>query len=131
LLLTICLFLTGCFGLNKSKDEDKKEENTNIEKISYSKLNEIVNNYSEHSNIDVIDVRSEELFDESHIKGAINVPYDNISDIIISLDREIIVYSSTSMKSRQAAQELIELGYKNVKYITGFDNWPYEVEKNR
>lgn len=128
LLFSVCLLLTGCF--NSKKVEEKKEEVKVIsaEKISYTKLNEIVTNYDEHINTDVIDVRSEELFEEGHIPGAINIPYEELDEIIIDANREIIIYGDTSTKSKQAAKELITLGYKNVKYIAGISNWPYDLE---
>lgn len=128
LLFSVCLLLTGCF--NSKKVEEKKEEVKVIsaEKISYTKLNEIVTNYDEHINTDVIDVRSEELFEEGHIPGAINIPYEELDEIIIDVNREIIIYGDTSTKSKQAAKELITLGYKNVKYIAGISNWPYDLE---
>ena len=127
-LLCICVLCTGCFA-SKKVEEDKEESVVKAEKISYSKLNDIVNNYSDYVNVDVVDVREEEDFMDGHIIGAINIPLSDLSDIIIANDREIIVYADTSAKSRQAANELIALGYSNVKYITGIDNWPYDLEK--
>ena len=132
LLIVICIFcscllVTGCFS---AKKEEVKEEKVVIkaERISYSKLNDIVSNYSDHVNVDVVDVRSEDEFESGHIVGSINIPYSELDDIIISTDREIIVYGKTAANSRQAANDLIALGYTNVKYITGINNWPYDLE---
>ena len=128
LLFIVCFLVTGCF--NTKKKEEKKEEVKVVtaEKISYSKLNDIVTHYDEHINTDVVDVRSEELFEEGHVSGAINIPYEELDNIIIDLNREIIIYGDSAVKSKQAAKELISLGYKNVKYIAGINNWPYELE---
>lgn len=128
LLLIVCFLVTGCF--NTKKKEEKKEEVKVItaEKISYSKVNEIVSNYDKYVTTDVVDVRSEEDFEEGHIRGAMNIPYEDLDDIVIDMNREIIIYGDSSIKSKQAANELISLGYTNVKYIAGIKNWPYDLE---
>lgn len=127
IVFSLSFFTTGCINTNE-KTEEVVEESVKALKISYSKLNEIVNNYSEYANVDVIDIRSEEEYEDGHIIGSMNIPYEHLDEIIISTDREIIVYGANSSKSRQAANELITLGYEKVKYITGINNWPYDLE---
>lgn len=129
LLLIVCFLVTGCF--NTKKKEEKKEvvKVITAEKISYSKVYEIISNYDKYITTDVVDVRSEDEFEEGHISGAMNIPYEDLDDIIIDMNREIIIYGDSSIKSKQAANELISLGYTNVKYIAGIKNWPYELEK--
>ncbi len=128
LLFGICLLTTGCFGAKQEK-ETKEEKITKPEKISYSELEKIVNNYTDYVDIDVIDIRTEEEYKEGHVIGAINIPYVNLDEIIISHEREIIVYGTNSAKSKQAANDLINLGYTKVKYIAGISNWPYDLEE--
>lgn len=127
LLFCVCLLTTGCLSTKKTVDV-VQEKKIQAEKISYDTLNEIVNNYAEHTNVDVIDVRSEDEYVEGHIPGAMNIPLNSLDKIIISTSREIIVYGDTSSKSKQAANELITLGYEHVKYIAGIDNWEYDLE---
>ena len=129
LLFSICLLMTGCFNSNKKEEKKEEEKPVVIEKISFNKLNEIVSNYSEHINVDVIDLRSEEDFEEGHIPGAINIPYEELDEIIIDVNREIIVYGDTTIKAKQAAKELLSLGYKNVKYTASISTWPYDLEE--
>ena len=129
LLFSICLLMTGCFNSNKKEEKKEEEKPVVIEKISFNKLNEIVSNYSEHINVDVIDLRSEEDFEEGHIPGAINIPYEELDEIIIDVNRDIIVYGDTIIKAKQAAKELISLGYKNVKYTASISTWPYDLEE--
>lgn len=128
LLFSICLLMTGCFNSNKKEEKKEEEKPVVIEKISFNKLNEIVSNYSENINVDVIDLRNEEDFEEGHIPGAINIPYAELDEIIIDVNREIIVYGDTTNKAKQAAKELISLGYKNVKYTASISTWPYDLE---
>ncbi len=128
LIFGICLLTTGCFSMN-TKEEEKKDTSPKIVKISYADLNKIVNNYSDYVNVDVVDIRDKEEYEEKHIIGSINIPYENLDEIIISTDRRIIVYGDTASKSKQAAKELIEMGYENVEYIAGLNDWPYELEE--
>ncbi len=128
ILLFVCLFMTGCFGVNGKVVEEHKQKVIEAEKISYEKLNEIINDPEVYMNVDVIDIRSEEEYEEGHITGSINIPYESLDEIIISTDREVVVYDSTAAMSKQAANELISYGYNDVKYIAGLDNWPYELE---
>lgn len=128
MLLIILLLITGCFDSKKDKVVIEKEKVITAQKISYSKLNDIVTNYSEHVNTDIVDVRSEDEYEEGHILGSINIPYDELYDIIIDTNREIIIYADTPTKSKQAAKDLVNIGYRNVKYIAGINNWPYSLE---
>ena len=61
----------------------------------------------------IIDVRTKEEYDDSHISGAINIPYDEI-DKNISIDKEniIFVYCMGGTRSAIAFGELKELGYE-------------------
>ena len=89
LLLIVCVLVTGCFNTKKVEEKEEVVKVISAEKISYSKLNDIVTHYDEHINTDVVDVRSEELFEEGHVSGAINIPYEELDNIIIDLNREI------------------------------------------
>ncbi len=127
LVIGISILCTGCFN-TKVNEKVVKKDTVKAEKISYDELEKIISNYSDYVNVDVVDVRSEEDFNRGHIIGSINIPYNDLDDIIISNDREIVIYGATISKSKQAANDLINLGYKNVKYIAGLDNWPYDLE---
>ena len=127
LLFAVCLLTTGCFG-TKEVDKEEEKENITAEKISYKELKDIVDNFTDYLDTDVVDIRDEESFEEGHIKGAMNIPYEDLGQIIISKEREIIIYGDTPYKSRQAANDLISDGYTKVKYIAGINKWPYDLE---
>ena len=84
-------------------------------------------------NITVVDVRTRGEFDEGHIKGAINVPNEDISTTppaaLPSKKAEILIYCRSGRRSAEAAKKLLKLGYTNVKDFGGIINWPYEVVK--
>lgn len=76
----------------------------------------------------ILDVRTNQEYISGHIEKAINLPDDKIkkeSDIIIdSLDTKVIVYCLTGKRSRQAAKELIRLGYTSIYDLGGIILWP-------
>ena len=81
----------------------------------------------------LIDVRSTEEYNEFYIKDSINVPLDNIQDLLNLIeDKEtvIILYCQTGERSKEAAKKLAKLGYKNLYSLDGgLINWGYGVEE--
>ena len=80
----------------------------------------------------ILDVRTQEEYDESHIPGAILIPDYEIAQraqtILKDKDQLILVYCRSGRRSKLAAQELERLGYTNIKEFGGIIDWPYEVE---
>lgn len=68
----------------------------------------------------LLDVRSEIEFNTGHIKGAINIPVDNLRERLSELDKdkEIIEYCQVGLRGYIASRILSQKGYK-VKNITG------------
>lgn len=127
-LLAVSLFLTGCFGINDNEEKTSKEEKELVvETISLDEVKEIVDNYPEYPNVDIVDVRSEEEYNSGHIEGSINIPLDYIEQINISTDRQIIVYCQSGSRSEQAAKILMELGYEDVKDMGAISDWDYDL----
>ena len=66
----------------------------------------------------IVDVRSEQEYNEGHIKYAINIPEYKINNGVINIlnDRnlEIVLYCKTGARSKKAYRKLKRLGYKNV-----------------
>ena len=79
----------------------------------------------------VLDVRTEEEYNEGHIEGALLIPDYEIKEkaesILIHKDKLILVYCRSGRRSKNAANELVELGYTNVKEFGGIIDWPYEI----
>ena len=80
----------------------------------------------------ILDVRTQAEYDESHIPGAILIPYDTVAtaaeDALPDKDQLILVYCRSGNRSKQASQALVDLGYTNVVEFGGINSWPYEVE---
>jgi len=94
----------------------------------------------ESGDVYIIDARLPEAFDDGHIPGAINIPYDRLPEYydglteLVPTDATVICYcwSPTCEFSDQLATELKILGYADVVVFTGgWENWQnagYETE---
>ena len=81
----------------------------------------------------IIDARTEEEFAEGHIENAILIPEYEIKDRaekeLPDKDALILVYCRSGRRSKIASEELVKLGYTNVKEFGGIIDWPYDVVK--
>ena len=81
----------------------------------------------------ILDVRTQEEYDQGHIPGAIVISHEEIAekaeDVLTDKDQLILVYCRSGRRSKIAAEALAELGYTNIKEFGGILDWPYEVEK--
>lgn len=101
---------------------------------SYRKISaETALNMINNEEVIVIDVRTQEEFDEGHIKNAILIPDYEIpqkaADILPDKNAAILVYCRSGRRSAAAGKELIKLGYKNVYDFGGILDWKYEIVK--
>ena len=82
----------------------------------------------------IIDARTQEEYDQGHIPGAILIPEYEIADRaekeLPDKDQLILVYCRSGRRSKIAAEELVKLGYTNVKEFGGIIDWEYEVVKD-
>ena len=80
----------------------------------------------------ILDVRTQEEYDQGHIPGAILIPDTEIKakaeEVLTDKDQLILVYCRSGRRSKLAAEALVELGYTNIKEFGGIIDWPYEVE---
>ncbi len=81
----------------------------------------------------IIDARTQEEFAEGHIEDAILIPEYEIKDRaekeLPDKDALILVYCRSGRRSKIASEELVNLGYTNVKEFGGIIDWPYETVK--
>lgn len=111
LLLTISLF--GC----SSKEENKDLKTTN----NYKEI-------MQEKEYIIIDVRTKVEYEESHIKNAINIPYDEINkDSNIDKNKIVFVYCRSGARSKKAYDTLKELGYE-VYDLGAFNSLDLEKE---
>ena len=79
----------------------------------------------------VVDVRRADEYAAGHIPGAILLPNESIADQrpaeLPDVNAAIIVYCRTGVRSKEAAQKLVAMGYANVADLGGIVDWPYDV----
>ncbi len=97
---------------------------SNSNSIKNNPLDEILSN----NNYTIVDVRTKEEYDVSHVKGSINIPYDEI-DENTNLDKTktILVYCRTGKRSTKAFDTLTSLGY-NAYNMGAFSDLKLEKE---
>ena len=81
----------------------------------------------------IIDARTQEEYDQGHIHGAIMIPEYEIANRaekeLPDKNQLILVYCRSGRRSKIAAEELVKLGYTNVKEFGGIIDWKYEIVK--
>ncbi|MDO5112426.1 MAG: rhodanese-like domain-containing protein, partial [Clostridia bacterium] len=79
----------------------------------------------------LVDVRTQEEFDQKHIPGALVLPNEEIGDdapvLLPDKDATILLYCRSGRRSREAAEKLVAIGYTNVYDFGGIIDWPYET----
>ena len=123
LLISLSLFgMTACGG-------DNKKDST-YEQITAEQAKTIMDTEKDYV---IIDARTEEEFAEGHVENAILIPKYEIKD---RAEKElpdkaqlILVYCRSGRRSKIASEELVKLGYTNIKEFGGIIDWPYEVVK--
>ena len=122
-LLLAVMMLTAC-GQNTENDQGAVYVN-----ITAEEAKQIMD--SEEGYI-ILDVRTQEEYDQGHIPGAIVISHEEITekaeDVLTDKDQLILVYCRSGRRSKIAAEALVELGYTNIKEFGGILDWPYEVE---
>ncbi len=76
----------------------------------------------------IVDVRTKEEYESGHIKGAINIPYDEINENTdLDKNKNIFVYCRSGARSKTAYNALKELGF-SVYDLGAFENIDLEKE---
>ena len=122
-LLLAVMMLTAC-GQDKENDQGAVYVN-----ITAEEAKQIMD--SEEGYI-ILDVRTQEEYDQGHIPGATQISHEEIAEkaeeVLTDKDQLILVYCRSGRRSKIAAEALVELGYTNIKEFGGISDWPYEVE---
>ncbi len=84
----------------------------------------------------ILDVRRADEFVSGHIKGALNLPNEeisgdelteNITSLLPDQDQLILVYCRSGRRSKEAASKLASLGYTNITEFGGIIDWTGET----
>ena len=122
-LLLAVMLLTAC---GQDKENDQGAVYVNITAEEAKQIMDTEEGYI------ILDVRTQEEYDQGHIPGAILISHEEIAekaeDVLTDKDQLILVYCRSGRCSKIAAEALVELGYTNIKEFGGIIDWPYEVE---
>ena len=128
--LIILMITLSIFNLAACGDKNDKGETLTYEQISAEEAKAIMDTEKEYI---IIDARTGSEFAEGHIEGAILIPEYEIADRaekeLPNKDSLILVYCRSGRRSKIASEELVKLGYTNVKEFGGIIDWPYEIVK--
>lgn len=72
--------------------------------------------------VKIIDVRTRDEYDESHIPGAINISVSNIELAVALFDRQDFIITACGKgggRSTEAAEKLKDIGFKNTHWLCG------------
>lgn len=81
------------------------------------------NQYRKRPDAWVIDLRSKEEFEEVHVEGARNIPYENLEvyQKYLPKDKLYILYCDRGSSSLMAAKELSREGYRTATLVGGMN----------
>ena len=117
LLLALVLLLTAC------------AQAASYEQITQEEAKQIMDTTNGYI---LLDTRTREEYDQSHIPGALLIPHTEIAqraeEALPDKDQVILVYCRSGNRSKQTSEVLAELGYTHVKEFGGIHTWPYELE---
>lgn len=123
-LFLITLLITSC-----TKPQDK-EENITYQKITPEVAKSMID---QDSSIIILDVRRQDEYDNGHIPNAILIPdyeiLEKAESILKDKNQTILIYCRSGNRSKKAALNLIDLGYKQVYDFGGIIDWPYDIVK--
>ena len=122
MLLTFALPL-GCVGCSEGGS-------ATYEQISGAEAKALMDSESGYI---IIDARTQEEYDQGHIPGAILIPEYEIAaraeSELPDKDQLLLVYCRSGRRSKIAAEELVKLGYTNIKEFGGIIDWEYDIVK--
>lgn len=142
LAIILILFTIGTSACNAESKSEPKIENEKTESSqkelpktsSYKNIKpeEAKKRLESEKGIVLLDVRTQQEYDEKHIHNSVLIPVDVIEKEAPSKLRdknaEIFVYCRSGNRSVTASERLVKMGYTNVYNLGGIINWPYETE---
>jgi len=120
--------------INIEETAATEEIDSEVNNISVEEVYEIINNDQGYL---ILDVRTIDEFNKGHIKGAVLIPISELGSRLNELpkNKPIITYCHSGIRSRNAANILVENGFKYVYDMGGILEWiekgyPVVIENN-
>lgn len=90
--------------------------------VDYIKMEDLKN----LKDINLIDIRSKDLYDLNHIPNAINIPTSQLlanTNKYLDKTNKYYIYCQKGFQSKKICQILSNLGYNVTNILGGFDSW--------
>ena len=127
-LLAACADTAAPQDIPKDASDTTTDQEAGYQKISAEQAKEMMD---ETDDWILLDVRTQEEYQEEHIEDAILIPDYKITSRAVSeipdKDAVILVYCRSGRRSAAAAHELVGMGYTNVYDFGGIADWPYDT----
>ncbi len=124
--IIICCIVLSSICLFSLIKYDNSDNNVSVKKITFSEL------YSSSLEGIVIDVRTNLEYETGHILDSINIPVqdiDEVVDFVKDKKENIFIYCKSGVRSLEAAEILISLGYVNVFDLGGINDYDGQLVK--
>ncbi len=126
-IIFLMLFLMFAVLSCAAEPEPETAARGEYKRISAEEAKEMIDN----EDVIVVDVRTEEEFEETRIEGALLIPDYEIQELaaekLPDKDATILIYCRTGRRSENASRALLEMGYTNVYDFGGIVDWDYET----
>jgi rhodanese-related sulfurtransferase len=136
IIIFIILNIASCKTASTNTDEalvESTEEIAEIQDITPAEVSEIIQNDEDYI---ILDVRTQDEYNDGHLEKAQLISVDTIEHVldILPKDKPIIVYCQGGVRSRRAAEILVNNGFDPVYDMGGITEWidegyPVIVEK--
>ena len=126
-MLCAVFVLASCAEASKAPESEAEVKQSYIN-ITAEEAKEFMDSDAEYV---IVDARTAEEFAEGHIPEAILIPYDEVAEKAESLltdkNQTILVYCRSGRRSKLAAEELLKLGYTDIREFGGIIDWKYDI----
>lgn len=118
----IAFILIAGISVRCQPSYDQKLQSLYKDTVPLTETGDVKKKIENGNPIVLLDTRSTEEFEVSHLPGAILVVYDDFTPAMVSRldkDAEIIVYCSVGYRSERIGEKLLGMGFKNVNNLYG------------
>ena len=123
LLVMVVMMILGCGGTNSASTG--KATYRQVSSDEARKMMETESGYI------ILDVRTQREYTDGHIPKAICIPNEDINKeppaLLPDKEQHIFIYCRSGRRSKEAAQKLAGMGYKNIIEFGGIKDWRGEV----
>ncbi len=137
-LVLISIGFVACNSMDNSDSTKVSSSKVDLTKASsYTNIGpeEAKKRIESEKGIVLLDVRTQEEYDEKHIPNSLLIPVDVIEkeapEKLHDKNAAIFVYCRSGRRSVTASEALVKMGYTKVYNLGGINDWPYETETGK